>query len=88
MNRVGDFIITLFVSPKKKAFELENRNISCIGTCLTKRLCVAQSTLMDVLRYFDIILHYELAQAKRGPTIIFKILGRDISLIEYYKSFH
>ena len=30
----------------------------------------------------------ELGQAKRGLMVIFEILGRDISVIEYYKSFH
>ena len=31
---------------------------------------------------------FELSQAKRGLMVIFEILGRDISVIEYYKSFH
>ena len=30
---------------------------------------------------------YELSQAKRGLTVIFKIVGRDMSVIECYKSF-
>ena len=31
---------------------------------------------------------YELAQAKRGLTVIFVIVGRDSSVIKNYKSFH
>ena len=33
-------------------------------------------------------LKKELTQAKRGLVVIFEIVGRDISVIEYYKSFH
>ena len=31
---------------------------------------------------------YELAKAKRGLMVFFEIVGRDISVIEYFKSFH
>ena len=37
---------------------------------------------------FRTVKAYELGQAKRGLMVIFEILGRDISVIEYYKSFH
>ena len=33
-------------------------------------------------------LWYELGQAEKGLLVIFEILRRDISVIEYYKSFH
>ena len=42
------------------------------GTCYT-----------FVLKYFN-----ELAKAKKELTVILEILGRDILVIEYYKSFH